>query len=312
MLCASCGQENSAGDTFCTSCGSPLGEGPSGEEKIRGWKGLPFYTRVTIAGLVGIALVYTALGVLALIGGGVSEAEDAVQGIVFYLLFMIPTVVVIILAWRSNLTIVAAIWAALVLFITGPTIPNALGAFNSFFDAGLLIPGTVSLIVACVAGIAGLIQQRRGAASEGSTAGARLALSAIVAAVAGLMVVSGILHLIGLESVSADEKAGTISVDIENSVFKPAQLTVPSGKAARFFIRNRDLTVHTFTIDELGIDVKVLPGSEALVELPAPAAGVYVYECTAGVGFSLPLHKPEVESEPSIPSDSGMLVVRDS
>ena len=75
---------------------------------------------------------------------------------------------------------------------------------------------------------------------------------------------------------------------MEDSTFMPAQSTVPAGKTAKFFIKNNDLTVHTFTIQELGIDVKVLPGSENLIELSSPPAGTYVYVCTFGIGFSLP------------------------
>ena len=276
-----------------------------------GWSGLPFYTRVTIAGLLVFALVLTGLIILGMVGGGVEVLEDAVQGIVFYALFMIPTVVIVVLAWqRPGLTLVAAIWALLMLLmIAAPTIPNTLGNFNSFFDAGLLIPGIVSLVVTGVAGIAGFIQHRRGATRDVSTAGERWVLRATTAMVVGLMAVSGTLHLTSLESVSPDEKAAAIRVDIKNSAFKPAQLTVPAGKLATFVIKNHDLTAHTFTIQELGIDVKVLPGSEELIELSSPPAGTYVYSCTLGIGFSLPLHKPEVESEPSVPSDTGTLVV---
>ena len=49
-----------------------------GAEKKGGWKGLPFYPRVTIAGLVVFAMTYTALNILAMIGGGVEVTEDAV------------------------------------------------------------------------------------------------------------------------------------------------------------------------------------------------------------------------------------------
>ncbi len=131
------------------------------------------------------------------------------------------------------------------------------------------------------------------------TSSERWVLRATTAMVVGLMAVSGALHLTSVESVSANEKAGAISVEMKNSTFEPAQLTVPAGKPAKFVVRNRDLTVHTFTIEALGIDVKVLPGSEVLIELSSPPAGTYVYACTYGGGFSLPLHKPEVESEPS-------------
>ena len=269
-----------------------------GTETRGGWKGQPFYTRVTIAGLIVVALIITGLGILNLVSGGLG-VEDAVQATVFYLLFMIPTVVVVVLAWRKpKLTLVAAIWAMLVLLIIAPMIPNALGTFNSFFDAGLVIPLIVSLIVAGVAGILGFLQHRRGTTRDVSTAGERWVLGATTAMVVGLMVASGTMHFTSLESVSPDEKAAAIKVDMKNSAFKPAQLTVPAGKSVKFLIKNRDLTVHTFTIKELGIDVKVLPGSEELIELSSPPAGTYVYLCTSGTGFSLPLHKSDVESDP--------------
>ena len=414
MHCPSCGQDNPAGNSFCTFCGSPLRVGSPEEERKGGWKGLPFYTRGTIAGLLVFALIFTGLNILFMVGSGVEVIEDAVQGIVFYALFMIPTFVVVVLAWRTpTLTPVAGIWAILMLLITAPSIPNALRTFNSFFDTGLLIPAIVSLMVAGVAGIVGFLQQcvcpsgaslqamatrcasclpsnlrlcpGRGRSmsalsspsctncvrtrptvealinsplamsrsirpsSAFSNTSARLTLRAEVSPRLAICLrcvrsdsfnstlylragMSSYVLLIGsytrltyflylshthgtgtsLESVSPDEKAAAISVDMENSAFKPAQLTVPAGKPAKFVIKNRDLTVHTFTIKELGIDVKVLSGSEELIELSSPPAGTYVYSCTSGIGFSLPLHKPEVESEPSIPSDSGTLVVSES
>ena len=136
-----------------------------GAEKKGGWKGLPFYTRVTIAGLVVFTMTYTALNILVMIGGGVEVTEDAVQGIVFYALFMVPTLVIVVLTWRRprELRLLAPLWAMLMLLITAPSIPNALSTFNSFFDAGLLIPAIVSLIVAAVAGIVAFLHDRRGA-----------------------------------------------------------------------------------------------------------------------------------------------------
>ena len=284
-----------------------------GAEKKGGWKGLPFYTRVTIAGLIVFAFILTGLGILGMVGGGVEVIEDAVQGVVFYALFMIPTVVIIVLNWqRPGLTLVAAIWALLLMMmLAAPSIPNTLSAFNSFFDGGLLISGIVSLVVAGVAGIVGFLQHRRSTTRYVSTADERWVLWATTAMVAGLMAVSGTLHLTGLESVSPDEKAGAISVDMKNSTFKPAQLTVPAGKPAKFVIKNRDLTAHTFTIKELGIDVKVLPGSEVLIELSSPPAGSYVYECTLGIPPSQILHKP-AEEDNFTPTDRGTLVVSES
>lgn len=89
-----------------------------GAEKTTGWTGLSFYTRVTIAGLLVFALIFTGLAVLALLFGDVEVIGDAVQGIVFYFLFVIPTFVVVVLAWRRpGLTLVAAIWAIVMILI---------------------------------------------------------------------------------------------------------------------------------------------------------------------------------------------------
>ena len=166
--------------------------------------------------------------------------------------------------------------------------------------------------MAGVAGILGFLQRSRGTVRDVSTAGERWVLRATMAMVAGLMAASGMLHLTSLESVSPDDKAAAIIVEMKNDAYEPALLTVPAGKPIKLVIKNSDLTVHSFTIEELGIDVKVLPGSEKLIELPSPPAGTYLYSCRFGTGFSLPLHKPEVESEPSIPADTGTLVVSES
>ena len=44
-------------------------------------------------------------------------------------------------------------------------------------------------------------------------------------------------------------------------------------------VENEDLIIHTFTIEDLDIDVTVGPRSETLVELPAMEPGVYKYTC---------------------------------
>ena len=111
-----------------------------GSVKTGGWKGLPFYTRVTIAGLFVVALIITGIGVLTLVSGG-GDVEDAVQGIVFYGLFMIPTVVVVVLAWRRpELTLVATIWAMLGAVDTRPSHSKRLGHLQQLFRHWLVDP----------------------------------------------------------------------------------------------------------------------------------------------------------------------------
>ena len=62
--------------------------------------------------------------------------------------------------------------------------------------------------------------------------------------------------------------------------FEPEVLTVQTGKSGKVLVTNRDFTVHTFTIKELGVDVSLHGRAEAIVELPGIAPGTYDYVCT--------------------------------
>ena len=103
-------------------------------------------------------------------------------------------------------------------------------------------------------------------------------VGAVAVAVVALMLLSGSLHIAGLSSVSAVASAGAARVDIEGFDYEPAELRI--GQQVRILVKNHDLPVHTFTIEELDIAVRLVSGSEKLIELPAAAAGRYEYICT--------------------------------
>ena len=240
--------------------------------KTYSWKDLPYYTRVTVVGLSVYAVLFAFFGVLVAIQGDT-------ETLIFLAPFAILTAIFAALAWRLGKwwALVAGIWAIVNLLFNGPFIIPSLLHFNSFFDAGLGTPVVISLIVAAVAGITVFVQHRRGAARNVSNAGERRAVTVIVA---GVMLLSGVLHLTSIESISAGDKEGAMLVAMEDSKFAPKQLRVKAGEPARFVVKNRDLVVHTFTIKELGVDVSIITGSETLIKLPSIAAGTYEYVCT--------------------------------
>lgn len=307
MRCPECGRDNPCTARFCTFCGAELaGEGA---ESPTGWNFIPFYTRVSLVGLIVFAVIVTSLAVLAMAWNGVDWG--VIEGAIFYAIGIIPIVVAVVMAWRQpgQSPILAPLWATVLLLVIVPPTVIAMGVFNSFFDAGLMIPAVASLLVAAVAGYAELWRRRRGSERSVSTAGERIALWATAVVVLGLMALSGVLHVNGIESVSASDRAGAITIDVNKSEFEPDQVTIPVGTPAKFVIRNRDLTMHSFTIEELGIDVDVLPGSEALVELSSLPEGTYEYVCEYATGTTQFLHKNELEDDPGGPSDIGTLVV---
>ena len=242
---------------------------------IGGWRGLPFYTRVSIGGLLVYALLFEALGVLFWALG-----EPFL--IIFASILVVPTLVAIGLARRYGKWAIlgAGIWATANVLLHSMNIASALSHVDSFFDFGIALPITLSLIVAAVAGYIAFAQHRKGGARVSARNMERTALAALVVVTVVLMSVSGVMHLAGRESVSAADMARATLVSMKNTEFVPVSLQVATGEAGRLVVKNGDLGVHTFTIDELGVDVTVLGGSEKLVELPSSAKGTYEYVCT--------------------------------
>lgn len=94
-------------------------------------------------------------------------------------------------------------------------------------------------------------------------------------------VVSGAFTVLGSSTLSPEERAGATEVVMVDTEFATTALSVERGTTARFVVRNEGLSVHTFTVDELGIDTVVRPGAEVLVtaEVPATAQTLQFY-CT--------------------------------
>jgi plastocyanin len=239
-----------------------------------GWMSVPFYGRVTIISLVIYAVALMVLGMLLAVQGTVAS-------LAFVAPFAIVSLVLAVLAWRlgMRMALTLGIWAVLNLLFHGPFLVPALGRFNSFFDFGTVIPVIAALAVTAVAGVVAFVQQRKDAARAEGTAGERRMLSGVAVIVVLLMAASGIANLAGLESVSAEERAGAIKVDMKNTEFDPAEIRIAAGQPARLVIKNRDLATHTFTVDTLGIDVSFIPGTEKIVDLSVLNAGTYVYIC---------------------------------
>jgi plastocyanin len=149
-----------------------------------------------------------------------------------------------------------------------------LAAPASFFDfvPGLLVlPGA---LLGLVSGITSIVRTRRGREVGG---GERRAVGAIVAVVALLAVVSAVLTVTGRDTVPdalADE--ADLTVHLEDFEFDEASYSLEGG--ATVLVKNDDPFIHTFTVDELDIDVDLGPSSEKLIEIPEES-GTFVLYC---------------------------------
>jgi hypothetical protein len=105
---------------------------------------------------------------------------------------------------------------------------------------------------------------------------AGLFASAVAFSVAVLL--SAALSVVERTTVEAEGPFSAI-VDLKSDRFHFQEGALGfSARPARMLVRNRDLLAHTFTIEALGIDVQLGPGSEAIIEFSA-AADSYPIVC---------------------------------
>ena len=170
--------------------------------------------------------------------------------------------------WSKVVGILAALALAAMLFWTA----FGLATPNSFFDfvPGLLvIPGAIIAIVGCIAAI---VARRRGHLTPAPVGGERRAISIVLGVVIALALASAAMTFLG----ASDVEGGDVTVTASDFDFEDGPLTVQGGDEV--VVKNEDPFLHTFTIEELNIDVAVQPGSEELVQIP-DRPGTYVVYC---------------------------------
>lgn len=176
------------------------------------------------------------------------------------------------------------IWLGVVslaeLLFSAPFLAGALTQPESTADFIPLYVFTVCTLVGTVASIPSFREGRGPAASR--RAGA-VALAAGALIVAGAVV--SVVAAAGIESVPA--RQGDIRMVTEEIEFRPDAVEA-EGTTVSVHVTNRDSTRHTFTIDELGIDLNLPPHSQQRVSFEADP-GTYRFFCRP--------HDPSMQGE---------------
>ena len=138
---------------------------------------------------------------------------------------------------------------------------------------------TAAVLAASIGGVAAFVQRRRRAVRQTATTAERRSVVGATAVVAGLLVLSGVLHIASLETVGADDSAGAIAVGMKDTRFHPTEVVVQAGQPAMLVVKNSDLVAHTFTVEGLGINEVIIGGSEKLIAIAASSPGSFAYVC---------------------------------
>lgn len=140
-------------------------------------------------------------------------------------------------------------------------------------SAGDFITNLLSLIAAIV-GIVAAIAVLRRRDERPSEAPRKLGLAAVALALVGIVV--SVIATIGYQEAAAQE--GDIEVVTEDIEFTDTTLEAEAGQIG-VFVDNADATLHTFTIDELDVDLAIPASKDARVTFDAEP-GTYEFYCT--------------------------------
>lgn len=158
---------------------------------------------------------------------------------------------------------------ALFIFLSGPFVIPTLTVPASGGEFILNVASLVAALVGIVAAIA--VLRRR----DATPSRAPRTLGMVGLAVTLLALVVGVIAAVTFEGALAEE--GDITLVAEDIEFDQESLEAESGTVG-VFVDNKDATLHTFTIDELDVNLSIPAGSADRVEFEAEP-GSYTFYC---------------------------------
>jgi cupredoxin-like protein len=231
----------------------------------------PFYTRVALLGVAFVLMLAAFLFVVILIFSpsdiGFPLVMAVVALVIAALIFFIPY------PWGLIVAVLGGLFAFL---FVGDGIGLTITSPESFFDfifPVMFIPAGLLLLIG---GITGLVQHFRHQPTNGNPA-LVTGIKGLFAVVVVLLAISAVLNVLNLGTVSAEDKEGAAYTKMKDDEFITGDLS--SSASGKIAIDNRDPYLHTFTIDDLDIDVKIGGGSSDVINLDNVDAGEYFFYC---------------------------------
>lgn len=236
----------------------------------------PYYTRLALLGIAVYLFIEVIILGVTLLNGPMTD--------LWYPLLVGGIVVgggVAIYFWHPWGLVAGVLGGLIGITFSLDSIGTNLSYPDSFFDFAyrpvFWSAGTILLLTGSFAGLVQHFRHRTGEPGPLIVSRAALGLMGL-AGVLGLT--SAVLTYVGIDRVSTVDKEGATVVAAYGWEFDPKTLDAGAGRTTRLLITNKDAIVHTFTIDALGIDLKVGPWGEELLVLTSPPAGVYGFRCT--------------------------------
>jgi plastocyanin len=214
-------------------------------------------------------LFWSALGVAAaMIGGMVLFGEFIPPLLIFAAPFVIGAL--IIRRRRKGGAIFLGVVGLLTLALNAPFIIPSFrvpASTEDFIMSSVIVVFLVVLLIGAIAAVR--------AKDTGPSPAARSVGFAALALI-GLSIATAAAARVTHESAVA--QPGDIEIVTQDIEFSHEHITAEAGEVT-VFVENKDTTLHTFTIEELGVDLQIPSNSAERITFDAPS-GTYEFECT--------------------------------
>lgn len=101
-------------------------------------------------------------------------------------------------------------------------------------------------------------------------------LKGFFAILAMTLIINGIAASVYAEMQEPDSE---VSVELNDDYFNPEDIILPAGKQVTLNLENKGRKPHTFTVNDLKIDVDLQPGEERNITLEPVSEGTYELIC---------------------------------
>ncbi|MFE4705705.1 cupredoxin domain-containing protein [Peribacillus simplex] len=101
----------------------------------------------------------------------------------------------------------------------------------------------------------------------------------VVLAMVVVVTTLGTIGVFAESGVVTQPMEGSIEVEMNDDFFNPKVITIPNGTATTLILKNKGTKVHTFTVEKLGIDAEVQPGTEKNITVEPKQPGTFELIC---------------------------------
>ncbi|WP_026565667.1 cupredoxin domain-containing protein [Bacillus sp. UNC41MFS5] len=108
-----------------------------------------------------------------------------------------------------------------------------------------------------------------------------LTVVVVLLAMIVVMAAPGSLSVFAESSVATQpvQKVNAIEVQLHDDYFHPKAITIANGQTTTLILKNQGKKKHTFTVEKLGINTEVQPGTETTIAVTTKNPGTYELIC---------------------------------